>query len=149
MKNILFILSLLTGICWRINSGPVQMNSMLSEIEVTVNAPLTMQNVINELKDNDVQHIDIVLRQVIWETGYLKSKRAVKDHNLFGFQTGKGGIKFDKWQDSVKYYKKWQDRKYKGGDYYIFLNKVGYAEDTSYTDKLQTLSTKKFKNLYT
>ena len=45
-------------------------------------------------------------------------------------------------EESVKYYADWQRRHYKGGDYYEFLIKKGYAEDEGYTLKLRQLENK-------
>ena len=44
---------------------------------------------------------------------------------------------FFDWTKSVRYYKRWQLRKYNGGDYYLFLKNVGYAEDTLYLKKIK------------
>lgn len=148
MKKILFALFFMT--IFSNSFGDILLGKFLVvQGIVRTETPLTMENVIRELIKNDIQHIDVVVRQIMWETGHLKSRRAVKDHNLFGFQTGKGGLKFNKWEDSVKYYKLWQTKKFKGGDYYSFLTRVGYAEDVDYVKKLQSLSTEKFKTFYT
>jgi flagellum-specific peptidoglycan hydrolase FlgJ len=45
--------------------------------------------------------------------------------------------KYNHWTESVEAYKRFQDKKYKGGDYYTFLKKVGYAEDPHYVWKLK------------
>lgn len=148
MKRIVFILFLVT-LAYRLPSEMLEAKYVVSQEIQRETTPLTIENVIAELKRANVQHIDIVVRQIIWETGWFKSKRCTKYHNLFGFQKNEKGMKFDKWEDSVKYYKLWQEKKYKGGDYYSFLKRVGYAQDTSYTDSLQTLSTKKFAKFYT
>lgn len=104
---------------------------------------LTIENVVIVLKEAEVQHIDIVLRQVKLETGNLQSSLAIDKNNLFGFRT-KSYMKFSSWQESIYYYKKWQDRKYKGGDYYTFLKKIGYAEDMAYIDKLKQIKHKQY-----
>jgi len=88
-----------------------------------------------------VKHVDIVLRQSILETGWYKCKDCSLDNNnLFGFISSKGGyMKFDTWQESVKEYSVWQHRFYKSGDYYAFLQRIGYAEDKTYINKLKQL----------
>jgi hypothetical protein len=143
----LFILLFLTISFINISSNEAKYISLYKESIVRAEMPLTMENVIIELIRNDVKCIDEVVRQIILETGHLKSRRAVQDHNLFGFEVKKGLI-FHTWQESVKYYKKWQDKRYKGGEYYSFLTKIGYAQDIEYIKKLQSLSTKKFNKLY-
>lgn len=97
---------------------------------------LTIENVRAELKRLGVKHSNIVIKQVKLETGNLKY---VRNNNLFGFRGNKGYLKFDTWQDAVQYKKKWQDKRYKGGDYYDFLIKVGYATDSTYIQKLKQI----------
>lgn len=98
--------------------------------------PLTIENVKEELIEQNILHHEIVLNQVKLETGHLKY---VKHNNLFGFRNNDGYLKFDTWQDAVTYKKAWQLRKYKGGDYYHFLLKIGYAEDNFYINKLKRM----------
>jgi len=88
-----------------------------------------------------VKHADIAVRQSVLETGWYKCTNCSLDNNnLFGFISSKGGyMKFDTWQESVKEYAVWQKRFYKGGDYYEFLKRIGYAEDPSYINKLKTV----------
>jgi hypothetical protein len=66
---------------------------------------------------------------------------------MFGFRhkswitvtNPKGYKEWDSWQESVSYYKRWQDRKYNGGDYYEFLSNVGYAEAEKYNEHLRSI----------
>ena len=94
---------------------------------------------------DSLEHKEIVLRQAILETGWFKSHNCKKRHNLFGFRwkpwisetNTKGYIIFDTWQESVDYYVRWQSRHYEGGDYYAFLEDVGYATSSTYVEKLK------------
>jgi len=95
---------------------------------------LTIENIRIELKKLGVKHSAIVIKQVNLETGNLKH---VKDNNLFGFYGSEGYLKFKTWQDAIAYKKRWQDKKYHGGDYYDFLVRVKYASDTNYIKKLK------------
>lgn len=99
---------------------------------------LTLENVMKEILINNIKFSDIVISQVILETGYLTSRKAIEDNNLFGYYSNKSMI-FNNWMESVKYYKEWQDKYYRGGDYYTFLSKIGYAEDLNYINKLKSL----------
>ena len=45
------------------------------------------------------------------------------------------------WEESVKAYKDYVQYKYKGGNYYDFLNRIGYAEDKEYTSKIGRIVT--------
>ncbi len=108
-------------------------------------ASLTIEAVNAAIISEGIKHPQIVLKQVILETGWLKSYGCRYRKNLFGFRTDKGYMKFDTWQESVKYYKRWQDRLYTDGDYYSFLecmykirNRcVRYAEDANYIRSLK------------
>jgi len=88
-----------------------------------------------------VKHADIAVRQSVVETGWYKCTNCSLDNNnLFGFISSKGGyMKFKTWQESVKEYAVWQRRFYKGGDYHVFLKRIGYAEDPNYIYKLKTV----------
>jgi len=90
------------------------------------------------LRGLGVKHVNIVLAQSVLETGHYKSKLTRTHNNLFGFRTKNGYLKFNSWADCCAYYKRWQDRHYKTSkysNYYIFLRKIGYAEDPNYIPK--------------
>lgn len=89
---------------------------------------LTLKNLYKEIIKDSIKFPEIVLRQAIVETGWLKSTACKKRNNLFGFNNGV--TKYKSWQDAVKAYKRLQDARYKGGDYELFLIKIRYAQDT-------------------
>jgi hypothetical protein len=105
----------------------------------TINDSLTLENVYHYLQCLNVQYFDIVFAQCILETGYLKSKNCIENNNLFGFRYQNKYLKFDNWKQSCMYYFCWQCNKYKGGDYFDFLEQVGYAEDEKYRFKLKSI----------
>jgi len=118
-------------------------------IEEVVLKPLNTKNLLEELKKHNVKHPEIVLRQSIMESGWFKcTSCSMRYNNPFGFRYPSwvdkdnplGYLKFDTWQDAVKYYKKWQKKRYKGGDYYEFLKNIGYAQDPNYIKKLKSIS---------
>lgn len=96
----------------------------------------------------NIEHKEIVLRQAILETGWFKSYNCRVRHNLFGFRhrskitddNKMGYFIFDDWKGSVKYYEEWQNKYYKGGDYYEFLEEIGYATSPTYVEKLKGIS---------
>lgn len=97
------------------------------------NSSLSLKNVKKEIIRLRILFPDIVLSQVRLETGNLSY---VHNNNLFGF-TGIKYFYFERWQESVKYYRGWQQRHYHGGDYYQFLINIHYAADTDYVKKLK------------
>lgn len=86
---------------------------------------------------------DYVLRQVILETGWLTSTVSKTHNNLLGLCNLKGYYKFNHWTESVDLYKERISKHYKGGDYYLFLDKFGYAEDKDYIKKLKNINLNK------
>ena len=119
-------------------------NSDTSVVEVAepevVIPELTVENVRKELIKLGVENVDIVLRQSILETGWYKCDHcSLMYNNIFGFRWKGKYLKFDDWTKSVEYYKWWQGKLYKGGDYYAFLKKVGYATSKTYLQKLKQL----------
>lgn len=99
----------------------------------------TVDSVKAYLKTTDLQHQDIILKQSILETGWYKSHSCKERKNLFGFRYKGKYLEFDTWQESIHYYIGWQKRHYKKGDYYDFLNEIGYATDTEYINKLKQI----------
>jgi len=101
---------------------------------------LTLENVYLELINQGVKNPDVVLRQVIAETRWLKCKNcSLQFNNIFGFLTKNGYLKFENWRECIAYYKKWQDQFYKGGDYYAFLKRIGYATAPNYERLLKQI----------
>ena len=101
---------------------------------------LTPENVYAQLEKFGVQHPEVVLRQSILETGWYECEYCSLEHNnIFGFRYKKKYLEFNNWVEAVKYYKKWQDKRYKGGDYYAFLKEVGYATSKTYISKLKSI----------
>lgn len=98
---------------------------------------LTEKSLKKELHKLKVKHVDIVFAQAKLETGNFKSDVYKQYSNLFGFRLNNDYMKFTSWRECCKYYKDWQSRKYKDGDYYEFLINIGYAEDTTYIKKLK------------
>ena len=131
--KILITMSLLFIFITKIEIHPAP---ILTEVKSEEPLKLTPVNVYQKILDYEIEHPKIVFSQVMLETGRLKSGGAKIHNNLFGFTTKNGHKVFDNWEDSIAYYKKWQERKYNGGDYYTFLQNVGYAEDTLYINKL-------------
>lgn len=97
---------------------------------------------IEALNYYDIKHPDIVCAQAILETGYFKSRVCRKYNNLFGLYDSKNKdyYKFNHWSDSVLGYLNYIQYKYHPpDDYYIFLQDIGYAEDSLYVNKLKKL----------
>ena len=99
----------------------------------------TDQQVYDELKKYNVKYPQIVLAQAKLETGNYTSTLCKKHGNLFGLKRKNGYAKFNNWKESVKAYRDWVQYKYKGGDYYVFLKKIGYAQDPKYIVKVKEM----------
>lgn len=105
--------------------------------------------VMKRIKEAKIRFPSIVWRQVMLETCWISSPLALKGRNLFGMKhTGRGYSRGALWghasyasyEDSIRDYKEWQDRYYRGGDYYEFLTRIGYAEDEEYIAKLKRIN---------
>jgi flagellum-specific peptidoglycan hydrolase FlgJ len=101
----------------------------------------TLCEVYEEIRAYGIKHADIVLKQSILETGWFKSKLCKEYNNLFGFFYNGSFLKFDFWEQSISYYKCWQDKHLNAGcnNYYEFLEVIGYAEDKEYINKLKSI----------
>lgn len=108
---------------------------------------LTLENVYASLLASGIEHPEIVMRQVIVETMWLKCDNCSKQfNNIFGFYLNGKYMEFDSWYDSVLYYKQWQKSYYKGGDYYQFLVNIGYATSENYTRTLKGVILPEFES---
>lgn len=95
---------------------------------------LTIPNLYQEIIRNGIRHPKIVLAQAILETGWFRSPLCRNRHNLFGLTNPKTGkyYEFNHWTESVRAYYIKVQYKYTGGNYLLWLHKIGYAEDPRY-----------------
>lgn len=90
----------------------------------------------------DVKYPHIVYAQALIETGNFKSDLCLSDNNLFGLYNSSRGRyhRFDHWTESVVAYKDFIQRRYKPPeDYYEFLQRIGYAKDPHYINKVKEI----------
>lgn len=99
---------------------------------------LNISNLAKALEAYHVKYPKIVIAQALLETGYFTSRVCWECKNLFGLRRPSDGsyYKFDHWEESVKAYRDYVQYKYKGGNYLQFLDRIGYAEDKTYTMKV-------------
>lgn len=99
----------------------------------------TKQEVYDYLVSIDCQHPDIVTAQSLLETGHYTSYSCRTRRNLFGLRYNHKYLIFDTWRESCDAYMSKIQYKYSGGDYYAFLEKLGYATDPEYCFKLKRI----------
>lgn len=99
--------------------------------------PLTKKNLKAELIRQNIPHHQIVLAQAIHETGNFTSRACKVQNNLFGLRKGNSYRSYSNYRECVKDYKRLISKRYKGGDYYDFIRRIGYAEDPEYINKLK------------
>lgn len=107
---------------------------------------LTIPNLYQEIIRNGIRHPRIVLAQAILETGWFRSPLCRNRHNLFGLTNPKTGkyYEFNHWTESVRAYYTMVQYKYKGGNYLLWLHKIGYAEDPRYVREVAQVLKKIF-----
>ena len=93
-----------------------------------------------ELKDLGIRHPKIVLAQAKLETGNYTSQLCRNRKNLFGLKGKRGYMYFNSYKECILYYKDKIQSRYIGGDYYVFLKKIGYARDPAYIQKLKKIT---------
>lgn len=108
-------------------------------LEDTVIPPLTKENVEKELIKRKIPHHKIVLAQSLLETGHYTSAHCKNRNNIFGMRNKKGYKYYNNWIECIDDYENKFSKRYKGGDYFVFLRKVNYAEDPSYEQKVRKL----------
>lgn len=99
---------------------------------------LTIPNLYDEIRRNRILYPKVVLAQAILETGWFRSPACKYKHNLFGLTNPRTGkyFEFNHWTESVRAYYTMVQYKYKGGNYLLWLHKIGYAEDKGYIPAL-------------
>lgn len=101
--------------------------------------PISKQSVLEELIKQSVPHADIVLAQSILETGNYTSRLCKNYNNIFGLKKGNSYRRYNNYVECIADYKRLISSRYKGGDYYEFLNRIHYAENGSYTKILKDM----------
>jgi len=103
---------------------------------------LNIRNLVDEMDRCGITNQRYVVAQALLETGYFTSRACLECNNLFGLRRPSDGsyYEFDRWEESVKAYKDYVQYKYKGGDYLLFLKRIGYAEDPDYIIKVHQIA---------
>lgn len=100
---------------------------------------LNETNLKEELAKNNIPHANIVLAQAKLESGNFKSDLVRTHQNIFGLKRGNRYRRYSHWTECVKDYKKCISDRYNGGNYYAFLNRIGYASHPNYTGLLKDM----------
>lgn len=109
---------------------------MLLLMTASVSHGQTVSEVRAEIVRQGLPHHEIVLAQARLETGNFTSRRCKVDHNIFGIKHSGRYAKYRRWQDCVSDYKRRISSRYTGGDYLMFLKRIGYAKDRDYASKV-------------
>ena len=99
---------------------------------------LTIPNLYKEIIRNGILYPKIVLAQAILETGWFRSSVCRNKHNLFGLTNPRTGkyYELNHWTESVRAYYTKVQYKYKGGNYLLWLEEIGYAENPMYKEAI-------------
>jgi uncharacterized FlgJ-related protein len=119
------------------------------EICILRSDDLNGSNIDYEIAKNDILFPEIARAQIKHESNYGQSQLAKENNNLFGMRWGylrettaigerNNYAFYSSWQESIRDYKLWQKRYYKGGDYFKFLD-GRYATDKNYIRKIKKL----------
>lgn len=114
----------------------------LEQPEFFLNANPSISSLKQACEYYDIQHSNIVIAQAILETGHFRSNICKTKNNLFGLYNSSKNeyFSFNHWSESVEAYKKMIQYKYKEGDYYHWLDSIGYAADSLYVYKLKQIN---------
>lgn len=90
---------------------------------------LLLDSIFYYICNKSIKYPDIVIRQVILETGWLRAPFLMSRNNLFGFRGRRGYMRFGSWHESVDYYKNWQERHYTDSteNYKRFLRRMRFG----------------------
>lgn len=111
---------------------------VVEEAKVTI-PPISKESVLAEIERQGIPHANIVLAQSILETGNYTSKLCKTHNNIFGLRKGKSYRRYNNYVECIADYKRLISSRYKGGDYYQFLERINYAENPQYTRALRKM----------
>ena len=100
----------------------------------------TKADVLKELHRQKVPHANIVLAQARLESGNFKSALYKRTNNLFGIKAGEKYKEYPHWRKSIEDYRLKISKRYQGGCYYKFLQRIGYAENKDYIKLLKKIA---------
>lgn len=117
---------------------------VLEQPEFFLSDTITIEGLYKACDYYEIQQPDIVVAQAVLETGFFKSDLCLNQNNLFGLFNSKkmDFYAFNHWTESVRAYKNKVQYRYKEGDYYEWLEHIGYAEDSLYVSKLKNIREK-------
>lgn len=97
------------------------------------------------IKACGIKHPEVVMQQVLLETGHLGADYLMDRNNIFAFRRTEEYMHFADWKECVEFYKRWQDKYYKNieENYYSFLQRIKYSGSHNYIDVLKRVSIKK------
>lgn len=130
-----FALLLVALVCPSLSSAqgltqeaPEALQSRTSMGPASASSLPSLDDIFAEICRIGILHPEIAMSQIQLETGKLKNKMLLSRNNLFGFRL-KEYLSFPSWQESILYYKNWQEKKYtdKEEDYFIFLDRIRFA----------------------
>jgi putative S-layer protein / peptidoglycan endo-beta-N-acetylglucosaminidase len=112
------------------------------EAEIVPELELNLENLSDVLDQYGIKFKKIVMAQALLETGNFTSNVCLTIHNIFGLRRPSDGsyFEFPNWMDCVRAYRDAVQYKYISGDYYAFLDRIGYAEDKAYTSKVRRIA---------
>lgn len=122
-----------------------QDNPVQKEAIICPEDSFSVKDFVLELHIQEVKYPDIVLRQACLESTWFTSPVWKKRHNPFGFCYKGEYITFNDWKSAISYMKDWQDKYYKGGEYYRFIERIGYAQDCCYVETLKKMDMNNLK----
>ena len=98
----------------------------------------TQKQAYNKIVKAGIKHPKIVLKQAIIESNHFRHGRAKEQNNYLGLMNNKGRLRYFKsFEECLVFYKDRVQNRFKGGDYFKFLTRIGYAEDVKYNQKVR------------
>lgn len=121
---------------------PLLSNNYIVKTEIDIPVQPNIENVYELILKHNLSHPEIVLAQSILETGWYKSDLCLQKNNLFGLYNSRKMeyFQFDHWEESIIGYKEMVQYKHRPGeDYYIFLERINYAESKDYNKTIKKI----------
>lgn len=147
LVNIILPICMIVGIIQlcsikrEISKEPVEMELMLKHSDFLKEWDANSTTMLAACEYYGIKYPKIVAAQAILESGNFKSEIFKKYNNPFGLYNSATNdyYKFNHWTDAILAYQTMIEYKYEGGNYYSFLDSIGYAADQDYIRKVKAI----------
>lgn len=161
--GVLICMSFIFGVVYKKSEVQPQIDSLQIKLNnangnIYNRTVLNWENIDYWLEYFKVQYPDIIKAQIVQECGWnLDSKKAIQNNNILGLTKATqrlttatyiedGHAGYPNFISCIKDFSIYQQKYYNGNDYYEFIQKSNYSQDSTYIKKIKIIVKKMMNN---